>query len=164
MFNAGDLADRPEVDLIAKEIKYSSYEIEHKDVNGTLKAWSLPVKCFLIDDSVIPPNLAIVWNQTSAFLNKGKKGKPNPIPLPREILQRPSEFNLMGSDCIVDQYEPYSEFTFKVKDNFYLLKAKTVLSRLEPIENISNPFGDPVLLLGYSVSVAISKNNIEVEK
>lgn len=163
MYNPADFYSKPEVDLIAKELKFSTYEIDYGDIRGSLKVWSIPIKSFLIDENSMPPNLAILWNHTSNFLNKGKKEAPNPEPIPPDAIQRPSEFNLMGTDSVPDQYEPYSEFTFKVGSNFFLLKAKTVLARLEP-SGLINAFGDPVLLLNITVSIAVSKSTPTVDR
>lgn len=164
MINPNDIYGKPEVDIIAKDLRFSSYEIDYDGVvSGILKVWAIPVKAFLIDDSTIPPNVAIMWNHVSVFVNKGEKGEFDQSPISQEDLQKPSEFNLVGTEYITDDYEPYSEFTFKVSNSFYLVKARTVLNRAEPAGR-TNAFGDPVLLLQFNTSIGVSKGTPTAER
>lgn len=163
MINSDDIYSKLELDLISRDLKDSRYEIEYGDIKGTLKVWAIPIKTYLLDKDSIPPKIIIFWSQLSTFLNKGKKGVIDLSPVSPDLLQRSSEVNLVGTEYVNDVYEPYSEFTFRIENTFYTVKAKTVINRLEPAGR-NNSFGDPVLLLQFNTSIGISKSNSTIER
>lgn len=156
----GDLFRNKEVELRPIKVKPSVYDVNYsEEINGVLSAWAIPIKCYILDDSKTPPVISIVWAHVTAFQNNGVKGDPDYSPITPDVLDNPSNIDLIGSESVTKD-EPYNEYVVNIKDVLYTVRAQTTLTGVSSTGRLNN-FGDPVLAIKPNTSFSLERRSKE---
>ncbi len=160
--NPKDLVDKL---FRIKKIQYNTYEIDHSQVQGTLRLVNIPANIMQVPDEKIPPNQKISTDPTFmvggqmivSFTNRGKKKEPTSNPTP-EDMKKAKKMEL--TSYIQDQpFEPWNEFVIQ-GDPPVILKRRTILSKLEWYVDYTNQLGDPYLWAAHNTTDSVSVSDV----
>ena len=148
-----------DLDFTIQKVQWSTYDISHPAVKGTLRLLAIPIKILELPTELAPPNCASpflgpLFHHMVAFKNVGKKGTPDPRPATfQEYAKSPKE-DITNFTKPLD--EPYNEFAV-TRDPPYLIRTRTILMKIELLKDRWNQFGDPVLWPQHQTSQSVSE-------
>lgn len=146
-----------------KKLHFNTYEIDHSEIKGQLRLVTLPLNLLEVPADQLPPNantggmpVFMVGSQTlAAFSNKGKR---HPINVQTaDNVNKAKRIDLTNFVVQEQSYEPWNEFVIQGNPPL-IIKLRTIMTRVEWLQGLTNPIGDPALNTNsdttHSVSIA----------
>ncbi|MHA1632120.1 MAG: hypothetical protein ACTSXC_04835 [Candidatus Freyarchaeota archaeon] len=133
-----------ELDYKIKTLEWSRYELKDGDI---VKVINIPVKIFLTDQKSYEdlPVYGIFWHHIiSVITPQEKRGKPSKeIPLKKleKLPHKDVEWKILE--------EPFSEF--ELIGEPIIIKAKTVVTRIQVVEGVFDKWGNKMLKVTHDV-------------
>ncbi len=134
-----------------RRFQYSTYEIEHPEVIGTLRIANIPTNILEVPQEMLPqqargagvPTYMIGGQTLVAFTNRGQKKEPSTELLTPERMQTARRVEL--TTFVGDQSaEPWNEYVVQGNPPI-LIRMRTILARLDWYPQFTNHLGDPSL-------------------
>lgn len=148
-----------------RKFQYSTYEIDHTQVKGTLRIANFPTNIFEVPDDMIPqqakmsdvPTYVVSAQTIVAFTNSGEKKEPTATALTPELMKTARKMEL--TNYVGGQpFEPWNEYVIQ-GDPPVLIRMRTILARLEWFPDYTNGFGDPSLWAYQNTTQNVSVTN-----
>lgn len=145
-----------------RKFQYSTYEIDHPQVKGTLRIANIPTNILEVPETMLPPQARgtgiptymIGGQALVAFTNSGQKQEPSRQPLTPEMMKTARKVEL--TNYVTDQSsEPWNEIL--VSGNpLMLIRMRTILARVDWFPDHINPLGDPSLWAYHNTTQSVS--------
>ncbi len=144
-----------------KRLQYNLYEVENANVTGQLRLITIPVNILEVPEHMLPqgvvraePVFAINSQSIVGFTNRGRKLEPSAVIVNQQQIQAARKLDLTPS-IQEGQYEPWNEFVVQ-GDPPVVIKARTILTKLEWLRDYTSPLGDPFLWAQHSTTNSVS--------
>ena len=158
--------DSPGQDVIekmfrVKKFQYSTYEVQHSEITGTLRLANIPSN--IVERAGYGhkghnrPEYGVAGQVIMGFSNKGEKRKLVPTPTPVEL--RDAEKQDLTQHILDNPFEPWNEYVVE-GDPPFIVGTRTILANLEWYVDYTNELGDPLLWASQNTMVRASRSDV----
>ena len=149
-----------------QKFQYNRYEIDSPDVKGILRIADMPANIIEVPSHLVAPEqrnpdiptYVLVSQSIVSFSNKNNKKDPSPNIPDTNTLKNAERKEI--TNYILDPYfEPWNEYIIQ-GDPPILIKARTIITRLDWYVEYTNMLGDPFLWANYNTSLNASKVSV----
>lgn len=142
-----------------KKLQYNTYELDHSEVKGQLRLVAIPVNIFEVPEELLPkgakselPSYMINFQTIVGFTNAGVKKPPKLMPQDIDITTaKKTDITMFMID---NTNEPWNEFILQGNPPI-MIRTKTVLTKLEWIDEYTDIFGDPALWASHDTTRSV---------
>ena len=145
-----------------RKFQYSTYEIDHPQVKGTLRIANIPTNILEVPEEMLPPQARgtgiptyMVGGQAIvAFTNRGTKKEPSLHALTPELMQTARKVEL--TNYVTDQSsEPWNEILVSGNPPI-LVRMRTILAKVDWFPDHTNQLGDPSIWAYHNTTQSVS--------
>lgn len=147
-------------DFRIRKINWSIYDLETSTIQGTLRVMAVPINIIEVPGSLLPNGtvgraFGLNTQGVVGFSNRGKKGASDLRPITQEEFQKGEKQDV--TSFLTTRDEPFNEYILAGRPPT-LLRAKTVVVKVEVLVGRTNSIGDPAIWVNHTTSLSTSED------